>query len=63
MKKGTISLDDDGGRKGEGKRKRSNLTRNFEEKRNLASCLLFKEMTPDDHNNKMRGNYGTLVIE
>jgi hypothetical protein len=36
--------------------------KNFEEKRNLASCLLFKEVTTDDHNNT-RGNDGTLVIE
>jgi hypothetical protein len=28
---------------------RSKLTRNFEEKRNLASCLLVKEVAPDDH--------------
>ena len=42
---------------------RSKLKRKFEERRNLASCLLVKEVTPDDHNNTTRGNYGNLVIE
>ena len=34
---------------------RSKLTRNFVEKRNLARCLIFKEVTPADHNKYNKG--------
>jgi hypothetical protein len=35
----------------------------LEEKRSWQSCLLVRQMTPDDHDNTTRGNDGTLDAE
>jgi hypothetical protein len=35
------------------------LKRNLEKKRSWQSCLLVRQMTPDDHDNTTRGNDGT----
>ena len=35
----------------------------LEEKRSWQSCLLVRQMTPDDHDDTTRGNDGTLEAE
>ena len=35
----------------------------LEEKRSWQSCLLVRQMTPDDHDSTTRGNDGTLDAE
>jgi hypothetical protein len=48
----------------ERKRKREDQAQNeLEEKRSWQSCLLFRQMTPNDHDDTARGNDGTLDAE
>jgi hypothetical protein len=39
------------------------LKRNLKKRRSWQSCLLVRQMTPDDHDSTTRGNDGTLDAE